>query len=210
MKRTLLSFLSFLFPPSLREEKAKNIVLSSLPRNTKQIETPKDSFALLNYRSKEVREVVWLIKYRGDEKAAKEAGVLLAEVLAEEIAEKQQYHSFLNPLVIPVPLSHARLRSRGFNQSARIAKAFAKELELPYSPSVLEKTKNTKSQTELSHKERRENVKGVFSVSRPEHLKGRDIILIDDVITTGSTMEEARTVLLERGADRVWCVALAH
>lgn len=209
MKRFLSFLLSALFPPSEREIKAKKILLENLPRNTQEIPLVKNAFALWDYSSEDVRNVIWLIKYRGDKETAEKAGLLLSDHLQEELAEKRAFQTFLDPLIIPIPLSRARFRERGYNQSLRIAKVLSRELNIPISETLI-KVKNTKSQTELTHQERRKNILGVFEVRNRKEIEGKDIILVDDVITTGSTLKEASTTLKKCGVRNILCVALAH
>jgi predicted amidophosphoribosyltransferase len=118
------------------------------------------------------------------------------------------------PLVIPVPLHKAKLRQRGFNQSELIARAALKQrpaaLELKLDTAVLARVKATESQTGLTPHQRRENMRGAFAVLRPDAVSGRDILLIDDVFTTGTTASECARVLRRAGAGRVFVATAAR
>lgn len=109
-----------------------------------------------------------------------------------------------------VPLEKKRLKSRGYNQAEVLAKELSQILEIPLIVDNLVKTRKTLPQAKLSAKERGENVKNAFSVKNPAEIIGKKIFLIDDVYTTGSTMEECATVLKNAGARQVWGVAIAR
>ena len=110
-------------------------------------------------------------------------------------------------LLLPVPLFPKRLKKRGFNQALELVRGFpekAKDFE------VLIRIKNTRPQVELKGKERRENVKDAFAVPRPEEVKDKKILLIDDLYTTGSTARECAKVLRRAGAARVEVLTVAR
>ena len=113
---------------------------------------------------------------------------------------------------MPVPLHRRRLGSRGFNQSEWIAQAFRKAID----PNIqvinaLKRTKNTPSQTELDRTQRKENMKNAFALKRKNHLKQEDeIMLIDDVFTTGATLNACAEVLREGGFNRISIATLGH
>src|SRR3989338_3255767 len=99
---------------------------------------------------------------------------------------------------------------RGFNQAEEIAKKLSSALKIPINDKALIKIKKTPAQTELNNKKRRENIKNVFLCKQPETIKNRRIILVDDVFTTGSTMEEVAIPLKKSGAREVWGIAVAR
>ncbi|MDL1970268.1 MAG: ComF family protein [Candidatus Desulfofervidaceae bacterium] len=113
-------------------------------------------------------------------------------------------------IVIPVPLHLSRLRERGYNQCLLLAKRIARILGIPCKKRTLQKVKPTMSQVGLSLSQRRFNVKGSFTVVDPDAVQGRRILLIDDVFTTGSTVNECAKVLVKAGADGVWVITLAR
>jgi ComF family protein len=113
-------------------------------------------------------------------------------------------------VLIPIPLTKKRLKERGFNQSEEIAKELSQFLKIPLLNNVLLKVKETLPQAELSGQERRENIKGVFACQESENLKGKKVLLVDDVFTTGSTMEEAAKALKKAGAKQVWGITVAR
>lgn len=109
-------------------------------------------------------------------------------------------------LILPVPLSPRRLRSRGFNQSVEIARVLGRERGVPVAPSHCRRTLETPPQSSLPWKERRKNVRGAFECLAD--LSGKTVLVIDDVMTTGATLNELARVLKDHGAERVInCVA---
>jgi len=113
-------------------------------------------------------------------------------------------------LLIPVPLAKRRIRWRGFNQAEEIAKNLAEYLEIPLINDVLIKTKETLPQIDLAEEARKENIKGAFLIKNEEKIKGKKILLIDDVYTTGSTLEESSRILKKAGAREVWGAVVAR
>ncbi len=113
-------------------------------------------------------------------------------------------------LVVPVPLHKQRLRERGFNQTLLLVKEFSRRTGIPYRMRVLQKKKSTPPQIHLSGAEREKGVRGSFHILRREDLEGRTILLVDDVYTTGATVNECSKVLLAGGAARVDVFTLAH
>ncbi|MBV8205833.1 MAG: ComF family protein [Acidobacteria bacterium] len=159
-----------------------------------------------------LRELVHLLKYVGVRPAAAVLGALLGEALlglSGDFAEAP-------PVAIPAPLHSSKLRSRGFNQAEAIARVALKPFRTARLQAVelncraLERVRNTQSQTGLTRAQRRANVHGAFSVVRPGDLAGRDVVLIDDVFTTGTTAGECARVLKGAGANRVFICTVAR
>ncbi|MDD3726049.1 MAG: ComF family protein [Candidatus Ratteibacteria bacterium] len=113
-------------------------------------------------------------------------------------------------VIVPVPLHWKKEFSRGFNQCAIISFYLSKLLKKRYVAGVVIKSKNTPSQTAMGKKERAENVKGSFTVKKECLIRGRKILLIDDVYTSGATTEEVKKVLLRSGAERVIVLTIAR
>ena len=111
-------------------------------------------------------------------------------------------------IAIPTTLSH-RI-NRGYNQSALLAESLAKRLDRCFLGRAVARTGHPKRQSSLSEEERAENVKGTFVVREPELVRGRTILLVDDIMTTGSTLSECAKTLKDAGAWRVWSVTLAR
>lgn len=113
-------------------------------------------------------------------------------------------------VVVPVPLFSARKRHRGFNQSDLLAKFMARALGIPFAPRALKRTRPTVTQTRLKKGQRRQNVEGAFECRRKQDIAGKRVLLIDDVYTTGSTINECARVLKLAGAVSVECLAYAR
>lgn len=115
-----------------------------------------------------------------------EVGVRLGSLMAQEQILPWS-HEF--DLIIPVPLHPSRLRQRGYNQSSKIAEGISKVTGIPWEESISIRKGNTKTQTKMNRAERWENVKSVFDVSDSSQILGKRILLVDDVVTTGATIE---------------------
>ena len=153
-----------------------------------------------NYQDLVLKKALWLLKYRGAKQLAKP----LAELIKERMWKKLETGDWL---IVPVPLSKNKLRHRGYNQ----AELIAKELSDNVRADILFKKFHTKSQVEVKDKEERlANIIGSFAIKNPEKIKGKKIILIDDVLTTGATMREAKKVLKQAGAKKVIGVVVAR
>jgi ComF family protein len=113
-------------------------------------------------------------------------------------------------LVVPVPLHVRRLRRRGFNQSALLAAPVAASLGLPLETRAVLRVRDTDAQAGQSRAARCENIKGAFSVVRPSRLAGNRVLLVDDVVTTGTTAREIASVMLRAGAESIVVLAFAR
>jgi len=109
-------------------------------------------------------------------------------------------------LLIPIPLHASRQRERGYNQAALLGAVIADRLGWTQEPDLLVRVRQTRTQVGLGYRERQENVAGAFAVATPDRVKGCDVILVDDVYTTGATMRECALVLLQAGARTVRAV----
>ena len=148
-----------------------------------------------------VRDAVHALKYRGVRAAADSLGALIAEYLNSNPAPAD--------VLVPVPLHPRRLRSRGYNQSALLAREIGKALDLPVLEDHLKRTRNSRPQVEAeSQQERRNNVAGSFECLADA--TGLTALLIDDVATTGSTLSECAHALKEAGATTVHALTLAR
>ena len=148
---------------------------------------------------KEYRQVLLSFKFRAQPWLAQMLGSMLAD-LADKSGE----------IVIPVPISKERLAERGFNQSALLAKEIAKNLNLPYADNVLVKIKNTPNQSTLSREERRNNLNDALSIKHPEKIKGKKIILVDDICTTGATLAACAQILHEYSGEDIFALTVCN
>lgn len=115
-----------------------------------------------------------------------------------------------NPeVLVPVPLHPARQRQRGYNQAEVFAEKLAEEMELPMNARLIRRVKKTKRQKELSPAERRKNLEGAFALAKPGQMKYCRILLVDDIFTTGSTVDAIASLLKVNGAEQVDFVCAA-
>ncbi len=160
------------------------------------------------YQNKLVKKMITQFKYEPFVKELKESLSYLIITHLQLCGKKDS--DFSEFILIPVPLEEKRLKWRGFNQSEEIGKELVKFLKIPLISNLLYKTKQTLPQMELTAEKRKENMKGAFSLKNKEKISGRKILLVDDVYTTGSTMQECAKVLKEAGAKEVWGVVVAR
>ncbi len=149
-----------------------------------------------------VRDVVHALKYRGARN--------ILSPLAKRMAEVWQYHKMESDLLIPVPLHANREAKRGYNQSVLVAKALGSQIGIPVAEGVLTRVRDTMSQTKLNREERKKNVNEAFTYSAYTKLDGKRVTLIDDVATTGATLEACAVVLVSNGAKSVNAFTLAR
>lgn len=112
--------------------------------------------------------------------------------------------------ILPMPLTRLHRIDRGYNQSAYLAKALAKRFDRRYLGGALKRQGNPSRQAGLDEAARRKNVEGTLKAVCPERLRGRTLLVVDDVMTTGATLSETAKVLKECGSWRIWCVTLAR
>jgi ComF family protein len=155
-----------------------------------------------------LRDLIHLLKYERVHPAAKVLGGALAEVLWGLYPGMGS-----DVLLVPVPLFSRKARQRGFNQSeliAREALKLAPRAGLMFSPACLRRVRPTESQVGLTPHQRRENMRGAFAVPDATAVRDRGILLVDDVLTTGTTAAECARILLRAGATKVWVATVAR
>jgi ComF family protein len=158
----------------------------------------------------QLRDLIHLLKFQ----QVRPSSSVLGRVLAKTIASLEPSMPVGTIAVVPVPLHKRKQAQRGFNQAEVIAQAALKELSRPrrfeLCAGVLLRRRETGSQIGLTRHQRRENMRGAFSIADPKQILKRDILLIDDVYTTGTTASECARVLLRAGAARVWVATVAR
>ena len=153
-----------------------------------------------------LRELVHLFKYQG----IKPAGKLLGRLLNQTVEQMSLPERLV---MVPVPLWPGRRNTRGFNQAEAIARSFLSSnasRNIQLDTSILVRTRETASQTGLTRHQRRANVRGAFAVARPERVKDLSILIVDDVMTTGTTAGECARVLRRAGAKEVFVATVAR
>ena len=200
------SLIDALIPPRKTERVVRGATAKTLAARRRPFHRD-DIEALFSYEDSLVQAIIWELKYYDSSVSAH----LLAGALAEELPHITHEALTDTPLLIPIPLHEKRQRARGYNQVARVTELVAKKLqEVEHVGGVLVRIIDTPRQTALSRAKRLSNVKKAFEVQNKEKVSGRVCILVDDVITTGSTLREAGRVLKKAGASRVILLALAH
>ncbi len=149
---------------------------------------------------KTLQYVIHALKYQKKFKL----GIYLGEILGEGI----KTHDWLIDLIVPVPIHHLKKAERGYNQSDYIVKGLSKSLKIPYSTKMIKRTRHTESQTKLKMKARAQNVADAFDVRNPKKLSGKNILIVDDIITTGATIQECGRALVKGGAKTVYACSI--
>lgn len=150
------------------------------------------------------RDLIHAFKYGNKTHLRRPLALVTIEMLAEFVRMRAPN------LIIPVPLHRKRLRSRGFNQAVLLGEIFSSHWKIPLERHNLRRVRWTEPQVSLSAGDRRANVKGAFSVQDPGRIEGRRVLLVDDVLTTGSTVEECALVLKAAGAVDVSVLTVAR
>ncbi|MFA5013116.1 MAG: ComF family protein [Candidatus Paceibacterota bacterium] len=163
-------------------------------------------FAATDFKSRQVKLMVHNFKYKSQIKElCYPLSILILthfNVVAKDLPG--------DCVIVPVPLFIKRKKARGFNQAEEIGKTICEAIKIPISIDNLVRIKNTHPQVGLSKEGREENIAGAFAVKNPEELKDKNIFLLDDVYTTGATMEECAKTLKRAGAREVWGVVAAR
>ncbi len=155
-------------------------------------------------KGEKVQHLIHQLKYRGK----KEVGNFVGEAYGIDL---KQAGLFTNAeIVVPVPLHPSKFRKRGYNQSDFFGEGISKAMKIPFSADALKRNLATETQTRKHRYERFENVDRVFEISKPGLLKGKHVLLVDDVITTGSTLTACAEAILELPGTTVSIVAMAY
>jgi len=174
--------------PTLRDEKA-----------TQHFKT---ALAAFSYDG-DIVPLILSLKYSNNGLVASALAPFMAGTLVKYFKE------FKDTVLIPVPLSKKRAKKRGYNQAELLAKEISQVLDLPVLTSVLERTKSTEAQVKMTVVERAENLKNAFEVKTTDAVKNKNIIIVDDVFTSGATVNECARVLIKAGATAVNVITVA-
>ena len=177
-------------------------------------------FPLYDYRHPPVKKTLWLLKYKGKKRLARILATALYGKIAEELGDIYLLENFRRPLLVPIPLSPRGMHERGFNQSELLCREISAlntdGSEKPgyffeFRTDVLIKRKDTEHQARIRDRRARlRNILGSFTAINQDLLKDRHVILVDDILTTGATLTEARKALKGAGARKVIAFTLAH
>lgn len=181
-------------------------------------ESAKWIFPLYDYRHPPIKKALWLFKYKGKKRLAGIFAEILHGRILEELSDLSVMENFYDAILIPIPLSKKGYRERGYNQAELICKELIRldnNINFKLENNILIKPKETKHQAQIENRsERLKNIIDSFAVKNTEknisRIKNRNIILIDDIITTGATLTEARKTLKKAGARKIIAFTMAH
>lgn len=162
-------------------------------------------FWCFNYKNPVIRALLHRYKYD----RIQDLGVILSKI-ASQVLNGQEIRLPKNVVVVPIPLSSAKERERGFNQAVPIARTIAEMFRLTLAENALVRRVHNSPQAHIADfRERQKNVQGIFSVRNRDAVRGKTILLVDDVTTSRSTLEEAACVLRTAGAKSIWAFVIA-
>ena len=172
-------------------------------------------YSIFDYRHPPIKKSVWFLKYKNKKGLSKIFAENMYPRIIEELSDLSQFENFREPILIPIPLAPKRKIERGFNQAELICKELLKlnkkEKIFKLEKNVLIKPKDTEHQAHIKDRNKRlKNILNSFAIKNPEKIKNKNIILIDDVTTTGATLNEARKVLKKSGAKKIVAFTIAH
>lgn len=177
----------------------------------------KDIFTVFSYQDGTIKKAIRSLKYAHNKPIAKVLARILYDFMLEEIYDLNtfwQSDTMEKPLLIPTPISNKRLKERGYNQVELITKELSfidNAQSFIEKTNVLYKIEDTPSQVSIrDRKKRLVNLSECFDVRNKESIKKRNIILVDDITTTGATLKEASSALLKAGANKILCFTIAH
>jgi ComF family protein len=170
-------------------------------RNFSSSKIIKDFYSRFVFETdKTLQSVIHALKYQKKFKL----GMFLGEILSEGIKTR----NWQLDLIVPVPIHPLKKVERGYNQSDYIVKGLSKSLKIPYSTKLIKRTRHTESQTKLKMKARAQNVADAFDVRNTIELSGKNILIVDDIITTGATIQECGRALVKGGAKTVYACSV--
>jgi competence protein ComFC len=208
MKKIIKLLLDLLFP---RSETLKE--LESLSNNEifekcrKSIFNKNNIWTIFCYKDKYIREMMWQMKFNSQRKYAEFFGWCLYKKIIEMIDSDKKY------ILIPVPIHKKRRKERGYNQCEWLCEEIIKidkERNFIYEPKILERIIYKQKQSWSNKKDRRTNIDGVFKINNPEKIINKSIIIIDDVLTTGVTLEEIIKTITVYKLKEILAFTIAH
>ena len=186
------------------ERATQERIIHEYNRKFKEKEIIEDFFSLFVFeKDKELQHSIHALKYNKKFKI----GIFLGKLLGLEL--QKSHPEWKIDLIIPIPLHQLKKAERGFNQSFYIAKGLSKVLHSDVKENLVKRIKYTESQTTMNITERKENISGAFKIRTKKSLKGKNILLIDDVITTGATISECGIILKNTGVQKIYAASIA-
>lgn len=201
MVKIVHTILDLLFPPR-PSERCVRTTSTAVVNGLAHPRRYEDITYLLSYQNPVVTALIIENKFHQNELAAK----LLAEIVTTWLDEQH-----LDAVLIPLPLSRERKKARGYNQVEEITKQLPKKWRAQVNTSLLSRTRHTEAQTTLNRAERLKNMTGAFTVSQTQPFPTSPLIIIDDVVTTGATLQAAKAAILKANPNAtVILLGLAH
>ena len=203
MRNVFVNFFDILFPPSHDARLVRTLIPENMQKHY-SLHYINDMVTLSHFQNPAMRALIHEAKFHGSKLAYVLLSILL-DIYLNENTQKQKYDA-----IIPIPLSAERMRERGYNQVYEVIlqSNFARDIGIEHK--ILTRTRHTQPQTSLEKKQRQKNLIDAFSVTLPETITGKHILLIDDVVTTGTTFRTAKAELLRYSPKTITCLALAH
>ncbi len=161
------------------------------------------SSAFIFHDDSVIQKVIHKLKYQQEFSVGKTLGEKTAQILEDKL------NTWNADLIMAIPLHRLRKAERGFNQAEIIAKTIGNCLKIKYVKNILLRKRFTQTQTKLNLKERKANMKDAFRIKRINKITDKNIILVDDVITTGATVSECAKILKENGASNIFALSVA-
>jgi len=212
MPEILESVLNFVFPRDSRVRDLELLTAEDLRSKLPKAKLYKDnSIALFDHQDEGVRRIIWEIKYNKNKQLAFTCAELLAEELLDFMREKRQFYPQAKFILLPVPISDKRRRRRGYNQTELVADCIKKMLpNIHYCKQTLRRDMDRTSQTKKTKTERAKNVSGCFSIINTSHIKDNIIIILDDVTTTGATLDEIERNVSKHSPKELMRLTISH
>lgn len=201
MSALLTSCIDFIFPPRETTLRVRNVTMDMASHYYRHIVTD-GVHIICTYTNNDIRALIHEAKFHRNTKAFVILHSLFETFLREKIDKID--------IIIPIPLSRARMRARGYNQVYEILHAGKSHVQIPIETKILIRTRDTRPQTELTREKRLVNLHDAFGVVQGEKITGKHILLVDDVMTTGTTLKTAKASLLPYNPASITCIALAH
>jgi len=168
--------------------------------------------AIASYKDPLIKRALWLLKFHNRKIVAESFGKRMYDELIAELSDRATFENFTNPLIVPAPISRKRLHDRGYNQALLLAIEIAKYSlgSFTIESNALKKIQETDRQAIIKERTKRlNNLRGAFRADSHK-VRGRNIILVDDIITSGATIIEARRALKKAGARKIIAITVAH
>jgi len=173
--------------------------------------TDKDIIGLFDYQNPLMKKIIWELKYHHRHYLGQKLGQVLYQALLEDLSELETFSRGQPIIIIPVPISKRRFHYRGYNQAESIARGFCRAGGFLFQRKIIYKKLENRPQAKITSRSRRlKNIIGVFGLKNKDLVKNKTIIVIDDVTTTGGTLNEIMKILKQAGAKKVIGLAVAH